>query len=414
MKVNQIYTLLNSINSQMFGESAVQVTDLSGVISLGKTIMSSTDNMDLFIGKLVDRIGKTVVRTLDLELEFPALFRNEFEFGAILQKINVQPQLAIENNAYNVGDAQFSPSFADVHKPNITVTYFEGADTARFTVTIPEDLFMSAFTSESAMGAFISGIMSAMSDSMTNSINKMSRTAINNFIAEKIKESNGVINLLTEYNTLVGESAALTADAAMHSKEFARFASTVIREYVDYLAEPSVLYNVDGLVRATARDNMHVLFLNKLRSLFDAYLISDTFKDLYGIPGYKTINYWQGNKGASSTNDFATNSSINVIPSSEDGKQSPTAVAQSGIVAVLADRQAIAVGINRRRAGTWVNPIDQYTNISESFVTQYINDLSENGIIMIVAEESSNDSGDNSGEVTPDVNNRTVKKSASK
>ena len=410
MKVNQIYTLLNSINSQMFGESAVQVTDLSGVISLGKTIMSSTDNMDLFIGKLVDRIGKTVVRTLDLELEFPALFRNEFEYGAILQKVNVQPQLAVENNAFNVGSENFTPSFADVHKPNITVTYFEGADTARFTVTISEDLFMSAFTSESAMGAFISGIMSAMSDSMTNSINKMSRTAINNFIAEKIKESNGVINLLTMYNTLVGESAALTADKAMHSKEFARFASTVIREYVDYLAEPSVLYNVDGLVRATARDNMHVLFLNKLRSLFDAYLISDTFKDLYGIPGYKTINYWQGNKSASATNDFATNSSINVIPSSEDGEESPTAVKQSGIVAVLADRQAIAVGINRRRAGTWVNPIDQYTNISESFVTQYINDLSENGIIMIVADESSNDSG----EVTPDVNNRTVKKSASK
>lgn len=410
MKVNQIYTLLNSINSQMFGESAVQVTDLSGVISLGKTIMSSTDNMDLFIGKLVDRIGKTVVRTLDLELEFPALFKNEFEFGAILQKINVQPQLAIENNAYNVGDANFTPSFADVHKPSVTVTYFEGADTARFTVTIPEDLFMSAFTSESAMGAFISGIMSAMSDSMTNSINKMSRTAINNFIAEKIKESNGVINLLTMYNTLVGESAALTADKAMHSKEFARFASTVIREYVDYLAEPSVLYNVDGLVRATARDNMHVLFLNKLRSLFDSYLLSDSFRDLYNIPGYKTVNYWQGNKGASSTNDFATNSSINVIPSSEDGKQSPTAVSQSGIVAVLADRQAIAVGINRRRAGTWVNPIDQYTNISESFTTQFINDLSENGIIMIVAEESSSDGGD----ANANTNNRTIKKDASK
>ena len=87
---------------------------------------------------------------------------------------------------------------------------------------------------------------------------------------------------------------------------------------------------------------------------------------------------------------------------------------QSGIVAVLADRQAIAVGINRRRAGTWVNPIDQYTNISESFVTQYINDLSENGIIMIVAEESSDNSGDATTEVTPDINTRTVKKAASK
>lgn len=385
MKVNQIYSLLNDINAQMFGQDAIDVNDLSGIISMGKTVMSTTANMDLFINKLVDRIGKTVVRTLDLELEFPAMFNNEFEFGAILQKINVQPQLAIENNAYNVGSDQFTPTLLDVHKPNVSVTYFDGLDTARFSVTIPEELFYSAFTSENAIGEFVNGIMSAMSDTMTISINNMTRTAINNFIAEKIKATNGVVNLLSMYNTLVGAGSSLTADEAMHNKEFARFASTVIREYVDYLRESSVLYNVDGLVRATASDNMHVLFLNKLRSLFDSYLLSDSFKDLYGLPGYKTVNYWQGNKGATAINDFATNSSIKITPSSEEGQDNPTDVEQSGIVAVIADRQAIAVGINRRRSGTFINPIDQYTTISNAFSTQWINDMSENGIVFIVA-----------------------------
>lgn len=387
MKVNQIYSVLNDINNQMFGSDAIDVHDLSGLIAMGKTVLSTSDNTDAFFSKLIDRIGKTVIRTLDLELEFPALFRDEFEFGAILQKINIQPFAAISNNEWNVGAAGFTPSFADIHKANITVTYFEGSDTWKYQSTIPIDqLLATAFTNEGTMGAFITGITSSMSDSMTISLNNMSRTAINNFIAEKVKATSNVINLLSLYNDLLGTGNEITAAKAMHDKEFFRFASTVIREYVGYLAEPSVLYNVDGLVRATARDNMHVLMLSKFRNGIDAYLLSDSFKDLYGLPGYKTVNYWQGNKGATAINDFATNSSIKVTPSSEAGKESPTAVEQSGIVCVLADRQAIAVGLNKRRASAWYNDIDGYENIASSATIQYINDMSENGVVFIVED----------------------------
>ena len=57
MKINQIYSLLNDINKQMWGEDAVDVNNLSGIISMGETIIGNTDNTDLFLGKLVDRIG---------------------------------------------------------------------------------------------------------------------------------------------------------------------------------------------------------------------------------------------------------------------------------------------------------------------------------------------------------------------
>ena len=104
MKVNQIYSLLNDINAQMFGEDAVDVHDLSGIISMGDTIVGNAGNTDLFIGKLVDRIGKTVIRTLDLELDFPALYMDSFQFGAILQKISVNPFASISSSEYTVGN----------------------------------------------------------------------------------------------------------------------------------------------------------------------------------------------------------------------------------------------------------------------------------------------------------------------
>lgn len=397
MQVNQIYSLLNDINHQMFGQDAVDVKDLSGIIAMGQSIVGDGTSMDQFLGKLVDRIGKTVIRTLDLELEFPELYMDSYEFGCILQKINVNPMDSIQTSEYTIGNNDFTPTFADIHKPEVTVSYFvDGIDTWKFFVTIPDTLFESAFTSAEQMSNFIDAIIESMTDSLTISLNNMSRTAINNFMAEKIMRGNGVINLVEMYNTAYGLTGddAITASEAMVSKEFARYASTIIRKYIKYLSKPSVLYNcgvVDGnpIVRATSRDNMHVIFLSDLVSLFDAYLLSDSFKDVYNLPSFVDNPYWEGNHSASGDNLFTVNSSINVVPSSQKdvAAGSKYAIQQSGIVAVIADRQAIAIGLNKMRAGTFSNTIDGYVNQTRTATKQYINDLSENGIIFVVADE---------------------------
>lgn len=397
MKINQIYSLLNDINAQMFGEDAVDIHDLSGVISMGDNVVGNSNNTDLFLGKLVDRIGRTVIRTLDLELDFPGLFMESFEFGAILQKITVNPFKSIQSSEYTIGQDGFRPTLLDIHKADVLVTYFKGADTFKFQVTIPDDLFSTAFTSETAMSQFIDAIIQSMTDSMTIAINNMSRTAVNNFIAEKINLSNGVINLLTAYNAIA--STPIEASNAIYDKEFLRFAVNEIRKYVKYLAQPSVLYNIgdsagNGVVRSTARDNMHILALTSFISAVEAYLQSDSFHDeLVDLPYYSEVAYWQGNHD-STINDFDVNSSIKVIPSSQEGAETPAEVEQSGIICVIADRQAIAVGLNKRRAGSFYNSIDGYSNISQTATIQYINDLTENGVIFIVADSGSTAIGD--------------------
>ena len=248
MKVNQIYALLNSINKEMWGSQALSVKDLSGIISLGNALEIDEDSTDKFINSLVDRIGKTVIRTLDLEIDFPNLYMDSFEFGAMMQKITVNPFDAIANSDWNVGNNGFTPTFADIHKPSVTVKYFKDSTTWSYVVTIPRDIFFTAFTSETAMSTFIDAIIKALSDSMIMAINNMSRIAIDNFIAEKIKAENGVVNILSLYN---GESGTLTADKAIYDKDFLRFAGMVIRNYIGYLSEPSTMYNVDGTLRVT-------------------------------------------------------------------------------------------------------------------------------------------------------------------
>lgn len=389
MKVNQIYSLLNDINKQMWGEDALEVNDLSGIISLGDTIVGDGTDTDKFLGALVDRIGKTVIRTLDLELDFPALFMDNYEFGCILQKINTNPFDAIASSEFKIGDNDFTPTFADIHKPEVTVRYFKSISTFKFQVSIPDDLFSSAFVSETAMGNFIDSIIQAMTDSMTISLNNMSRTSVTNLIAEKILAGHNVINLVDMYNTAYGltGASAISASDAMVSKEFYRFASTVIRKYVKYLSQPSTLYNEGGLVRATSRDNMHVMMLTDFVAGFDAYLLSDSFRDVFDMPLFTEVAYWQGNHDTTNgDNSFAGNSSIHVIPSSQENEDTPEEIEQSGIVCVLADRQAVAVGLDKRRTGTWYNSIDAYTNMSSTASVQWINDLTESAVVFCVAD----------------------------
>ena len=82
MKPKQMYSIVNLVNKQMWGKEAVQVTDLAGLISLGQSLSLDENDSDAYLGALVDRIGKTRVRTLDLVLQFPELFRDSFTFGA--------------------------------------------------------------------------------------------------------------------------------------------------------------------------------------------------------------------------------------------------------------------------------------------------------------------------------------------
>lgn len=398
MEYKQMYGLINDINKQMWGDEALDTHDLSGIVALGEALNGSAIEKDKYLNKLVDRIGKTRIRTLDYELKFPNLFVDEMTYGAYIQKITVNPFDAIKASEFTVGDNDFTNQYDTIHKPErVYVTYFENADVFKFMVTIPDELFQSAFTSESSMSSFIDAIVNALSDSMTIAIDNLARTAVNNFIAEKIIRGNGIINLVDEYNNAYGYTVAggtwKDSKACLVDKEFYRFSSTIIRNTIEYLSEISSLYNVgdtegNPIERATARDNLHVLMNGDFASKFDAYLLSDSFRDVFNMPLFTRVNYWQGNKGESKINDFDTNSSIDVIPSSQKNVASADkySVNQNGIVCVLADREAVFVGLNRRRAGSWTNTIDGYTNLSLTALKGYCNDLSENGIIILMSE----------------------------
>lgn len=378
MVVNQIYNLINSVSKQVWGNEAPSVQDLTGIIALGRRINVDgtwTVDSDKYLNALTDRIGKTVIRTLDTRIDFPKFLMNDFEFGAILQKINVKPLVAREDNSWNIGEDDFTSVYLDVHKPEITSSIFDTITTWTVKVTIPDTLFRTAFTSESAMMNFINGIMSAMTDSIESQINKMSHIAICNLIAEKKKANKNVINLVTLYNTATG--GELTATAAMSDPDFLRFAAYNINNYIKLLDIESTKYNNDSMVRRTARDNMHVLILSQFASATNAYLRSDVYHDeLVALPLYDEVGYWQ-NTGTTDTPDISVLGKVNIIPSSGGDAQ-----VINNVIGVLADRQAIGTTIYERWSAADRFNSERRTNYTQGANIGWFNDLSENAIIL--------------------------------
>ena len=393
MVVNQIYALVNAVNKDMFGEQALDVRDLSGLIAMGEAVYPDSNNRDRFVELLSDRIGRTIIRKLDLDIKYPNIIKENFEYGAILQKLSVDPMAAIDMGEWDVGSYDADDVQAHMFKIDKwsgTQKLFSGINAWEIDLTIPDKLLKSAFQSEAGMGAYISAIMSAMVDSMTMQINRTNAMCVNNFIADTINEDKNVVHLLTEFNEIWG--ASLTADGAWYNQNFLQFSSYRIGQELDFLKEPTVLYNDEGKVRGTFRDNAHIFLLSSYTRSVDVFLQSSTFHDQYtSLPGFESVTAWQqiGHVAiGDDPDDPGYVAAVAPNPKSASTIEIKTSagntVEQAYVIGAIIDREALGTTIfDRETTADRLNRlgITQYTN---KMSVGYFNDRSENSVVFVM------------------------------
>ena len=395
METNQIYSLANSIAKQMWGDDYINVVDTSSLVSMGKDVIASNTSKETYLNTLVDRIGKTLIRTLKAKSYAPNLVKTAFEWGCILQKIDIDPLDAQRDKSWDIGNPDFGTSdlpsdYLKIFKPKISQKFFQSRNAVKNTVTIPDALFEDSFTSAERHGAFIEGIMQAQRDVITRTLNNTEMLCIDHFIASKMYEGNGVYNLLTDYNT-AHPGNTLTAVQAMESPAFLKYAGKVMRDVIGYMDDESVRFNAYGKVRRTTRDDMHVFLHRDFASAYATYLEADTFnKELISLPLYQEVNKWQGT-GKAQYGDFEDRTSINITigkveDSTADNYGEDITINKSGIVGFFADTYALGVTNLKEWAGADRNNGERYTNYTQGANFGFFNDLSENAVVFIVAD----------------------------
>ena len=372
-KVEQIYTLVNETAKESMGEKAIAVKDVSSLIALGDSVLSSASDTENFLNTLVDRIARTVFSVRRYETDTEGMVRHPFEFGCIVQKIYVDMPEAKQNNSWEIGKEGYTPVFAPVIKPTAKQKLFKGITTWEVDVTIPDYMLRTAFLNETSMATFIDAIFTAMDNMITLALENNANLTRASFIARKLKGGKpcGAINLLHEYNTLT--SASLTVESAMLNAEFLAWASRAINLWVKRMSKMSVLFNEEGYKRHTPKDKIVVNLLQDFTSACDTFLGANTFHDeLVKLPMYDSVAYWQG---AGESFDFNDTSAIKVKIDESN------TIEKKGIIGIVYDYEAMGVTLNERRSTSERNNHDEYTNYYNKANIGYFNDMSENGIV---------------------------------
>lgn len=363
MTTEQIYALVNEVNAEAYGANALSVVDTSSLISLGNTVLSSTTNTEAFLNTLAQRIGRTILRFREYRNKLGDMVLNDFEYGAILQKIKVRMPEAEEDESFDLSNGA-SVDHYKVAKPDVDQKLFVTRTPYQFHITVQRTTLKEAFLSEEAMGSFIGVVFGEVRNAIEVSLENLGRITLATAIAE-CDGTTRIRHLLTEYNTLVTPS--LTADTALLNEGFLRYAIREMNVAIDGMQDMSVLYN-DGTVESfTPREDMRVKVISKFQRALETSVEYAAFHDQFVRPDidYTTINYWQS---AQEPTDV-----IITRPSDE----AETAV--TDVIALIHDRDAMGVyKIDEEVLTTPVNAAGRYYNTYYHEQQLRFIDLSEN------------------------------------
>lgn len=293
MKVTQIKELVNSSLKEVNGTSAVLQEDLSNVVDIGKELINN-DDIDNFVKKLVDRVGKTVFNDRLYQGSAPSVLMDAWEFGSIVEKIDADLPEVKENESWNLQDGK-SYDQDIFYQPKVSAKFFNSKITFDIPMSFTKMQVKSAFNSATELNSFLSMLMTKVQNAMTVHLDGLIMKTINNFTAQVIHANKGLqtVNLLSLYNTSTGE--ALTSDKALINPAFIKFANLTINSYRDRIAKMSTLFNKGGINRFTPFDNQHLVVLSDFASASKAYLEADTYnQDNVKINNYDSVPYWQG------------------------------------------------------------------------------------------------------------------------
>lgn len=389
MKVTQLYQLVNLTTRETLGAETVVNEDLSNIVDIGKEIIN-TDNVDNYVRKLVNHIGKVVFVERLYKGGVPSVLMDSWEYGSILEKISADLPQATENKTWELEHGKdYSPDV--FYKPSVSAKFFNSMVTFEIPLSFTEKQVKESFSSREQLNGFISMLQTSVENAITIKFDNLIMRTINNMIAETLAndldpDKDGTLNYtngtLRAVNLLAGFNAnrtgKLTAANAMANADFIKYATYQIGLVSERMARMSTLFNVGGKERFTPKDYQRIVMLSDFLASSEIYLLADTRNaDKAKLPqNIDTVPYWQGS-GTSYAYDDVTR--INVKTSS--GKT----VNATGIIGCIFDKDALGVTNLDRRVTTNYNPkAEFYTNFYK-FDAGFFNDLNENFVVFYIA-----------------------------
>lgn len=390
MEVTQIHTLMDKVTEEILGQSNVVAEDLSNVVDVGTQVFNATD-VDSYVKSLVNHIGKVIFVNRPYSGSLPGVLMDAWEFGSVLEKVSADLPQSSENESWQLENGtSYDPNV--FYQPVVSAKFFNKRVTFEVDMSFTEMQVKQSFSSAEQLNGFLSMLYANVDKAMTIRLDGLIMRTINYMIAATVNDDyagaalsskTGVkaINLLYLYNHRFnsGEDATpLTADDALTTPEFIRFAAFTMGLYANRMTRLTTLFNINGKERFTPSDLLHVVLLNDFAQAANAYLQSDTYHEEFTrLPKAEVVPYWQG-----SGQSYAFEDVSKIITQLEEGE---SAVTVTGVLGIMFDRDALGVSnLNRRVTSSYNAKAEFYNNFYKADAGAFV-DPSEQALVFIVA-----------------------------
>lgn len=377
LNFEQVSTVLTSIVKQATGQTVLTPTDTGSFVSVAQIALRA--DRDAVMNAISNLVGRTLFAIRPLDDVMPGLEMDSFRWGNVMRKLSIADSDWSDDPAYawpatydstktvpNGDGGNIDPW--TIKKPDILQTNFYGASVYFDEMSIFEDQIETAFSGPEQLGSFLSLIMTNLKNRLTFSNESIKRGLVCNAIGSLYHEndSNRVIHLLTEYNTVCGFATPLTVADIYQPDNFPAFMKWMyarIANISDLFKANSEMFQtvVSGkhILRHTPLEMQRVYLYSPLLQQMSARVLADAYHENFlRYSDVESLTFWQS---------IGTPDTVKVTPmytNTSGALATTTAQTVENVVGLIFDRDAMGMTVlDRRVLSTPLNTKGLYRNL---------------------------------------------------
>lgn len=405
------YALINLMVKEATGQdSTIQAVDPSTFVSVGETILNTGHENTLNAISMV--LGRTMMAVRPYKAKLYLI--NALKSGLYanrIRKISYYAREAEASGAFNTqiytnqamgfdngNNAGSSTASMWVQNQPVPLELnFAGSSTWQDSTTVYEWQLQQAFRDESSFGSFVSGILAEKANDIESQKEAFNRVTMLNYMAgiyDLNAVTGGAINLTAAYNAKFGTSKLTNDLLTTDFKDFLEFFVSTVKTISDTLTNRSKKYHwspakvIDGvsyvLLRHTPKSKQRFLLNAGFWRDAESRVMPEIFNEQYlDINNFEAVEFWQ--------NEFEP-TKISVTPAIPDisdptEQTAGTAVTLSNVLGLIYDEDALMTDYQLDTVNT--TPLEArkgYRNTWYTFRKNAINDFTENGVLLYMAD----------------------------
>ena len=352
------------------------------VVDMGTAVANMTNGTDLFVKALVGAMGKLIIDDRKYVAMLPKLFVDTYNWGAFCEAVQLGLDDVLVDEMWNpagfIGGSAEGARIAAIeygcYKPPVNVKIYEKMHGIMVPLTVSTEAMFTAFKSADEYTRFLAGLYNSVETTLQAKAEVYALMTVSMGIATADGHGN-VVKLVTEYNAIAGTS--LTQATALGDPEFCKYMCQRIEEVKENMRRISTAYNDHTVVSFSAQPQLAMLTAasaairaNVTASVYNGGIITPE--------NYDTVPSWQAVHTTASDTSFnlGTASSVALTKDAYNATDPATAATAaktiSGIVAVLYDRYAMGIALDKKKVTSNYAASRDTTNYFHHAAVQYM------------------------------------------